>query len=319
MLLALIFALPSAAYADLGADTAKEIANAAGDSRLVILGEMHGTREIPDLVAVLAERYAAQGPLVLALEMERTEHDALARYMASDGAVAARDELRRRPYWNIADGSNDGRRSVDMLDLIESMRVLKAAGRDVAISPYDKPPGSSTGEDDRERTMANYLHSIHRALPRGRILVLTGNLHATLQPLNLPGIGTSVEPMAYHLRELQPYSIKISAGAGEIWGCRSVRVCGPIPYSGSGKSGPWRGSNGHYHYQVVLPAFSAAQLSGGAGLDSPWSSEKRPSQLPPATHRESRKLQPDPRLNWLFLTAWLPAVDCCMPVRCGSA
>lgn len=271
MLLALMVVAPSMAFGDEAAvaAAATEILDASGESRLIVIGEMHGTREVPDLVAALVEKYSAQGPLALALEMERTEHDALARYMASDGAAAAREELRRRPYWNIADGSNDGRRSVDMLDLIESMRVLKAAGRDVAIAPYDIPPGTYRGSEDRERSMASYLHSIHRALPRGRMLVLTGNVHAMLQPRRLPGIGTTIQPMTYHLRGLQPYSIKISASTGEAWGCRSQHGCGPNPYSDSGKSGPWRGATGRYHFQVVLPAFSAARLSGTAGLESP--------------------------------------------------
>lgn len=269
MLLALMLGLPCTAYADWRAPAANEIAAAAGDSRVIVLGETHGTQEIPELVAVLVEQYSAQGPLVLALEMERTEHDALSRYLASDGAAAARDELRLRPYWSIADDSNDGRRSVDMLDLIESMRELKRAGRDVAIAPYDLPPGAYRDTEARERSMASYLHWIQEALPRGRMLVLTGNVHAMLQPLILPGIGTHIEPMAYHLSELQPYSIKISARTGEAWGCRSPRPCGAHPYSGSGASGPWRGALGRYHYQVVLPTLSVARLTGAAGLDSP--------------------------------------------------
>ncbi len=172
--------------------------------------------------------------------MERTEHDALARYLASDGAAAARDALRQRPYWNIADDSNDGRRSVDMLDLIERMRVLRAKGRDVAIAPYDIPPSG-----------------------------YAGNVHAMLQPLVLPGIGTGIEPMAYRLRELQPYSIKISASTGEIWGCRSGHGCGPHPHLDQGKSGPWLGAIGQYHYRSMIPAFSAARLGRAAGRERP--------------------------------------------------
>ncbi len=271
MLLALMLVAPSIAFGDeaevLAAAT--EILDASGESRLIVIGEMHGTREVPDLVAALLKKYSAQGPLVMALEMERTEHDALALYLASDGTAAARDGLRRRPYWNIANGSNDGRRSVEMLDLIEIMRELKAAGRDVAVAPYDIPPGTYRGTKDRESAMASYLHSIHRALPHGRLLVLTGNVHAVLQPYSLPGIGTTIEPMTYQLRGLQPYSIKISARTGEVWGCRRPAPCGPKPYSDTGASGPWRGATGRYHYQVVLPIFSSARLTGTAGLESP--------------------------------------------------
>lgn len=67
---ALILALGMAvtAHAD---DTAAQIRQHAGDHRLLVLGEFHGTRETPLLVRQLVDGYSRTGPVLLALELPR--------------------------------------------------------------------------------------------------------------------------------------------------------------------------------------------------------------------------------------------------------
>ncbi len=87
---ALMLALGMAfsAHAD---DNAAQIRQHAGDHRLLVLGEFHGTRETPLLVRELMEAYAADGtPVRLALELPTDENAALATYLASSGTVKAR-------------------------------------------------------------------------------------------------------------------------------------------------------------------------------------------------------------------------------------
>ena len=50
-------------------EAAKTLVASAGVSRLILLGEMHGTREIPRLVAHVVSHYAAEGPVLLGLEI----------------------------------------------------------------------------------------------------------------------------------------------------------------------------------------------------------------------------------------------------------
>lgn len=108
-------------------ETATQIMRHAGDHRLVVLGEYHGTAETPLLVADLMERYSRNTSAVrLALELPMSENIALARYLRSDGDEDAREKLRTSPFWAVKDDQHDGRRSRDMLALIEAVRVLRA-------------------------------------------------------------------------------------------------------------------------------------------------------------------------------------------------
>lgn len=236
-----------------------ELAAAAGPHRLIVLGEAHGTREIPDLVEALVAHYAAEGPVLLALEVRRGEHAVLARYL--DAADHRRfSELRQREAWSRPPEDNDGRRTQDMLDLVEAMRRLRAAGRDVALFPYDIE-GPSGGSQARDRAMAEYLRRGFAALPRGRMLVLTGNVHAMLfKPRYCQQCQT---PMTSYLHDLGPYSVDIVARAGSSWGCRDR--CGPMAVLAQPglQTGPVAtGSIQPFHFKLVLPTFTPANLVG---------------------------------------------------------
>lgn len=246
-------------------EAAKRIQINAGSHRLVVLGEMHGTREIPDLVEHLAEDYSSEGPLLVALEVTRDEHAMLASYMDSLDDVL-RAEMRKRAAWDVTPEKNDGRRTEDVLDLISALRSMRAAGRDIAILPYDLAKDSYKDGEDRDRQMAMHLRRAYEALPRGRLLVLTGNVHAMLMKK-----GSSIEqklqtPMASYLADLDPYSVNISALAGSIWACASS--CGEMQVrNGYIKEGPMPGdSRQPYHFQIVLPQFTVARLVNQEGL-----------------------------------------------------
>ena len=111
-------ALSAAAAADWRPNAVDTLLQAAGGHRLVVLGEMHGTREIPLLAGDLVERWSAASPLLLALEIPAGEHAAIRDAVVSGGSDAAIEALRARPWWRVAADENDGRRSEDVLALI---------------------------------------------------------------------------------------------------------------------------------------------------------------------------------------------------------
>lgn len=147
-LLAMTLLCSTAMAAPAPDETATQIMRHAGDHRLVVLGEYHGTAETPLLVADLMERYSRDTAAVrLALELPMSENVALARYLRSDGGTDARETLRTSPFWAVKDDQHDGRRSRDMLALIEAVRVLRVQGRDVgvaAMTPKPAPPPAVT-------------------------------------------------------------------------------------------------------------------------------------------------------------------------------
>ena len=225
--------------------------------------ETHGTRETPDLIAILMAAYAIDGPVLLGLEIPRSEHAALSQYLRSDGGDAARAALRTTPFWTVIDDHHDGRRSEDMLDLIEASRVLRSDGRDVAILPYDVERSFHRFSGDaRDEAMAGRVRAAYAALSRGRLLVLGGNVHAMLQKPVLAPAQMPV-PMGARLRDLGPYAVRIDARSGQWWGCMDGH-CGPHPIidntMGDGAStGMFEQS---YHLQVMLPRFTVARLLG---------------------------------------------------------
>ena len=247
------------ATGDTGADfasTAERIRGGAGEQRLILLGETHATREIPDLIEILVTAYAAEGAVLLGLEMPRSEHAATSRYLDSDGGSAARALLRATPFWTITGDQHDGRRSEDMLDLIEALRALRSDGRDVAILPYDVDRSfHRVNGDSRDQAMAERVRAAYAALPRGRLLVLSGNIHTMLQkPLWAPA--QMPVPMGAHLHDLQPYSVRIDARSGHRWECVNGG-CGTHPVMA-----PPEISEPPYHLQVLLPSFTIARLLG---------------------------------------------------------
>jgi len=202
------------------------LAEAIADHRLVLLGEIHGTREIPALVGTLVERESARGgKVILALEIVTQDQAGVDRYLRSSGSAADRKALLSGAHWR--EPMHDGRDSVAMFELIERVRRLRAQGRDVAIAFFD--PGNV---DDRNLGMADNLRAVASGAPDARLLVLTGNVHAmtAAPPWEMFDGGKRIEPpmtAGRLLADLRPFSIDIAAAIGDAWNCTGV--CGVHP------------------------------------------------------------------------------------------
>jgi len=244
-------------------DTAAQIIQHAGDARLIVLGEYHGTAETPRLVADLVERYSRDNAAVrLGLEMPISENVALARYLRSNGDPDAREALRTTPFWSVKDNQHDGRRSRDMLDLIESIRSLRAQGRNVGVAGYDVETGSSTDNDMRDAAMATHLHQQFNALPPGaRMLVLTGNVHAMRSPPADAPPEMQQRTMASHLLDLPLYSVRLEALRGHFWAC--VQPCRALPLIERAPRDPELSTDQDRQYDLVvfLPGLSVGTLT----------------------------------------------------------
>src|SRR5947207_10012966 len=101
----------------------------------LLIGDLHGTREIPAFVGRLVATVAAREPVVLALEIPPTEARAIQGFLGSDGSAARRRELVAGTWWQ--ERYQDGRRSVAMADLLETVRALRAAGKPIDVVTID--------------------------------------------------------------------------------------------------------------------------------------------------------------------------------------
>lgn len=256
LILALCMVVP--AHAD---DTAAQIRQHAADHRMLVLGEFHGTRETPLLVRRLVDDYSRDNtPVLLALELPRGENPTLRDYLQSDGGAAARQRLHGRAFWTVRDDQHDGRRSRDMLALIESLRALKAQGRVIDVVGYDVDR-SDGGNQARDNRMAAELRRQYRRMPDGaRMLVLTGNVHAMLQRPAVAPPEMQTRPMASLLRDLDIYSVGLGALRGHFWGCGDTCMARSIPEQLA--SGPRVDSHAgrQYDLRVWMPELSVGTL-----------------------------------------------------------
>lgn len=231
---------------------------AAGADRVVLLGELHGTKESPRLAGDFVASSARTGPVILALEIDRRQQPLLSRYLASGGDAGARAALLAGEHWQ--DTMHDGRDSLAMLHLIERMRTLRAAGAPVAVLAFDPAVADM---DARNRGMARILRRAAALAPAARLIVLTGNVHAMTHPQEvfLDGRRILLETAGHALADLAPVSVDIRGAAGEAWACHSTCAEQPVTRSPRALAAPTLERNAPgsgWDYTLTLPRLGAS-------------------------------------------------------------
>ncbi|MCR9129774.1 MAG: hypothetical protein NXI12_09640 [Alphaproteobacteria bacterium] len=178
-------------------------------TRIIIVGERHGTQQLPDFFGELVCRMSESGPVIVGLEMEADEQEALDAFLASDGSRGAVQTLLDSRHWALT----DGRASVAMLDLLIRLRDLREAGRDIELAAFMHPADSSQA---RERAMAQALTTALERNPEARVAALIGKVHAERERLS------GLAPAASFLPE--PETLTISYVPWEL--CRRRSRCG---------------------------------------------------------------------------------------------
>lgn len=133
--------------------------------KIIAIGEVHGTTEVPQFLFDLVKVIRQQGePVTVALEIDDIYQKDIDRYM-KDGDFTKLLDLE---YFKTA----DGRASVAIGDLIKGLRSMK----DVRILCFDVPSGSPW--QTRDSLMGVNLSQNYNG---ERMVVFTGNLHANLK------------------------------------------------------------------------------------------------------------------------------------------
>lgn len=238
---------------------AATLRDAAGDRRIVVVGEFHGTREIPLLASHMVEGWAHEGPVRVGLELPSSLQPVMEAWINGGDRAAARAQMRIiDPAWTRAPDQQDGRRNLDVLDLLDRLRTMRAAGRDVGVFAFDIVDASG-GAAARDLAMAHRFRAAHAALPDARWIIVTGNVHAMkFVPDYCP---QCQESMTKHLADLRPFSVEVSAAAGAFHACMSNDPCGPVPSRDRpARAGPFSDEDTPFDYRVVLPRFTPARM-----------------------------------------------------------
>jgi hypothetical protein len=182
---------------------------------VMLLGELHGTQEVPRFVALSACQLASRGmPVTVGLEMPVENQERVRRFIASAGTENDHALLMESPFWRSP--YPDGRGSEAVAHLLEQLRWLRAQGLDVRVFVFDHP--ELQGEA-REAAMAwSILSEVEQARERFA-LVVTGNIHPRIQPGVPWDLG--YRPMGYLLSRKLPsvLSLDVAFDSGTAWIC----------------------------------------------------------------------------------------------------
>lgn len=197
--------------------------------RWIVIGEVHGTNEIPVLFADAVCLTAQSRPVVVALEQPTSDQSAIDDFINSDGGAKATRAFLAAGMWN---GSlKDGRSSEAYFRLFELLRQMRAAGRIKSVvafqpSTFSEPPTSA----EYEAAMAEQLREAAR--PDATVIALVGNVHAMQSETPWQ---PSYLALAGHLPRQSTLTFNTASNGGESWTCQgNPMTCGPHPSHGSG-------------------------------------------------------------------------------------
>lgn len=189
------------------------------EHRFVVVGEIHGTTEAPAAFAQLICAAAEQGPVTVALELPNLMQPQLDAFLAAADDASAAATLHDTPFWVRDPQRQDGRSSVAMLDMMQSVRRLKASGADVALRAF-VPSGSRPPTFDQnyyELDMAAELARIAAQRSDSRVLVLVGNIHARKSLIDR----LDLLPATAHLPRKETIALNVAQQGGQSWSCQA--------------------------------------------------------------------------------------------------
>lgn len=143
----------------------------------LLIGEIHGTWEIPIAVASLVRQaVTADNEVILCVEVSAAEQESFNRFLNSDGSDRAIEALLDTPFWI----GQDGRASVGMFAMLELVRRLHSSGHKVHVHAIDVDLNGQPGEQSayyRDQTMAENLLRVRKGSPKAILIALAGNIH----------------------------------------------------------------------------------------------------------------------------------------------
>jgi hypothetical protein len=201
--------------------------------KYLLVGEVHGTREAPQLFADIVCSATKSGRTVsVAVEDTDDEQPSLDAFLKSDGGTAAQKAFLDPVFWG--DEMQDGRTSAAYFALHLYLRQLFAADRILSVTAV-QPVESDTG--DYEKAMAD---NIRAAQARNAVvIVLLGNIHARKTVMHLGP--SDIIPAGSYLDAAGTVALQVVDLGGEAWTCTSPADCKAHPIGPTASPGTSRG------------------------------------------------------------------------------
>ena len=215
--------------------------------RLVVLGETHGTREVPALVGELACHLSRHGTVLVGLELPYWLNETIAAFV--DGRIGE-EALLVDDYWRTP--IQDGRQSRAMLNLLRRLGEVAGIGRGIVVKGFDDAIVVFEGEREpkhtRDELMTRHVVRYRSETAHDFALVVVGNSHAQRSSLPEPTLGNL-------LPKDETLTINVQSLRGNAGNCRG-RKCGTHAFPNQDVAEPVlrlnRVSYGPYDARIVL-------------------------------------------------------------------
>jgi hypothetical protein len=189
------------------------------EHQYVLLGELHGTNELPRYFELTVRRaLLARGNVVAAMELPEALNGPLNSLVASE--MLEQDKTRFLDALRIH-ASSDGRTSQAVIDVIFSL--AKLAKENPGFSLRFVVPTLTMGEAGSYST--RLADNIVEASDGGLVIALMGNIHASSASL----FSSSGEPPAGGiLPEESTLNVLLRTAGGDAWNCLESAPCGVV-------------------------------------------------------------------------------------------
>jgi len=149
--------------------------------KLVLLGETHGTKEIPLLLTEFFSTYARHSSFTICLELPEENQVFIDRFFTTGKET----DLNSIPFFSRED--RDGRDSLEYLHLIQHLYSLKLnSKKEIKIHCIDTADiNIFKNQNKREAFLANKILSL---LSDQITFVIIGDIHASKKIISFPGI-----------------------------------------------------------------------------------------------------------------------------------
>lgn len=188
------------------------------NDRIIVFGELHGTKEAPFAFLSAICSILEDNPdenMVVGLEYPSVYAEHLHTYLNSDGNTDAREHFLATPFWTR--DRQDGRTSLAMLDLIEAIRRLKKSTERISVVAF--VPVVRSGQFEQQQYEQNMAEILNRSMEEHsdrRHVILVGNLHAR----RTKGWQDNPEfEFMFALLNGQKSAIDIESRYGTYWAC----------------------------------------------------------------------------------------------------
>jgi len=161
----------------------------------VVIGDLAGTREVPELVGRIACHAAATGMRVrLVLEVPSSEPTRIDAYLRSRGDVDDRIALVRGPFWLRSSVASSA-----MLALVERVRECRAAGLGIEVASARDWAQTRPDDDAFELALLDRRRA-HAGSDVALVVATAGGTRFACTPIGpcgvrtVAGVGDGVEP-----------------------------------------------------------------------------------------------------------------------------